>query len=69
MHCDGCASGLKEKLILDKCIVSAEVSFDTGQAIVSGNISPDEIIKITEKAGYSTGLIPVKAADTVFANS
>ena len=69
MHCDGCASGLKEKLILDKHIVSAEVSFDTGQAIVSGNISLDNVIKIIEKAGYSAGLIPMKSTDTVCADS
>ncbi len=69
MHCDGCSSGLKEKLILDKHIVSAEVSFETGQAIVSGNISPDDVIKIIEKAGYSAGLIPMKSTDAVCIDS
>lgn len=53
MHCDGCASGVKEKLITDKRIFSAEVSFAKSEAIVNGEISPEDIISIIEKAGYS----------------
>ena len=49
MHCDGCASGLRDKLILDKRIVSADVSFTTSQAMVSGNISSDGINELIEK--------------------
>ncbi|MCD6322814.1 MAG: SO_0444 family Cu/Zn efflux transporter, partial [Clostridiales bacterium] len=65
MHCDGCASGLRDKLILEKRIVSADVSFTTSQAVVSGNISSDGINKLIEKAGYSAELIPLKTADAV----
>jgi len=69
MDCDGCASGLQEKLITDKRIVSAEVSFTSEVAIVSGDISPDEITIIIEKAGYSTVLIPMKTTDAVCTDS
>ncbi len=69
MHCDGCASGLRDKLILDKRIVNADVSFTTSQAMVSGNISSDGINELIEKAGYSAELIPLKTADAVCTDS
>lgn len=57
MHCDGCAAGVKDKLTSTKGVSSANVSFEDSRAVVKADISPSEIIKIVEKAGYSASLL------------
>ena len=57
MHCDGCASGVRDKLIAVKGIKSADVIFDTSLAIVTADISPEDIMELIEKAGYSASLV------------
>jgi len=58
MHCDGCASGVHDKLIAVKGIKSVDVTFDKSLAIVTADISPEDIMELIEKAGYSASLIP-----------
>ncbi|MDX1359533.1 MAG: permease, partial [Clostridia bacterium] len=69
MHCDGCASGLRDKLISSKGISNAEVSFETSSATVSGKLDPAEIISIIEKAGYTGTLLTGNQTEAVCTDS
>ncbi len=57
LHCDGCASGVRDKLIAAKGIKFANVTFETSLAIVTGDLPSENIIRIIEKAGYSASLV------------
>jgi uncharacterized membrane protein YraQ (UPF0718 family)/copper chaperone CopZ len=69
MHCDGCASGLRDKLISAKGIKNAEVSFETSSATVNSELDSAEIINIIEKAGYKGSLITTGQNKTVCTDS
>lgn len=56
MHCKGCASGVRDKLMATKGITSAELDFDSSMAVVSGDLSKESIMAVISKAGYSASI-------------
>ena len=59
MHCGGCASGIKAMLKRTPGVVSAEVSYEAGEANVeydSANTSREKIVEAITNMGYKASV-------------
>ncbi|MCP9496926.1 MAG: cation transporter [Pyrinomonadaceae bacterium MAG19_C2-C3] len=59
MHCGGCASGIKAMLKRTPGVVSAEVSYEAGEANVeydSANTSREKIVEAITSMGYKASV-------------
>lgn len=59
MHCGGCASGIKAMLKRTPGVVSAEVSYEAGEANVeydSANTSREKIVEAISNMGYKASV-------------
>lgn len=59
MHCGGCAQSIKRLLERQPGVLSAEVSFETGEARVQidpQRIGPDRLTGVLAPAGYQASV-------------
>ncbi|MHB1309042.1 MAG: heavy-metal-associated domain-containing protein [Limisphaerales bacterium] len=61
MHCDGCAAGVRSELMRTPGVRSADVSFESGEAVVAcdtNRATAPHLIGVIVEAGYQARLVP-----------